>query len=128
MSVSLGTPFHQLLPDKLRLLSLRRVLLDEIGEEEEFEDDKHDEELHKDDRPERAPQRHVPEPVVIQVKDFVQESCLSHVFPVRRVFYNYWPKIRKKIHYYTVFPEKNVKCEQFIFFNENVFAKKSQKA
>ena len=36
-------------------------------------------------------------------------------------------KIRKKIQYYNVFHEKIVKCEQFVFFNENEFAKKGKR-
>ncbi len=93
---SLATPVHELLPYELRLLPLRCVLLDEIWEEEEFEDDKHDEKLDKDDRPERAPQCHVLEAVVIQIEDFVYEPCLSHIFQEKKRALQLLAKNKKK--------------------------------
>ena len=89
-------PFRQFCRHELSLSALRGVLMEEVWEEEEFEDDKHDEKLDKDDRPERAPQCHVLEAVVIQIEDFVYEPCLSHVFQEKKRALQLLAKNKKK--------------------------------
>ena len=56
------------------------MLLQEVGEEEEFQYGEDDDKLHDDDRPERSAQCHVSESVVVQIEDTIDESVLAHQF------------------------------------------------
>ena len=71
-------PLYQFPSHELRLMALLRILLQEVWKEEDFEDGKVDKQLHADDQPERTPQRHLPETVVIETKGFVPETILGH--------------------------------------------------
>jgi hypothetical protein len=68
------------------------VLLQEVGEEEHFQDGKDDEELDEDNGPQRTPQFHVLETVVVEVEDSVDET----IFPHRPSVGNSLAKIGKK--------------------------------
>ena len=59
---------------KLRLLSLLCMLRKEVGEEEYLQHGEDDEELDGDDDPQRAPQPHLSETVVIEVECVLKES------------------------------------------------------
>lgn len=51
-----------------------KILLQDIGEKEELQDGKHDEELDQDDPPEFPAPGHVPETVIIEVKDLFEHG------------------------------------------------------
>ena len=54
------------------------VLADEIGEKEEFEDNEDDEQLDGNDEPERAPQRHASETIIVEMERFMPETVWIH--------------------------------------------------
>lgn len=54
------------------------MLLEEVGEEENLENDKDNEQFNQDNRPQRLAEVHIPETVVIEVEDPVKESLLVH--------------------------------------------------
>ena len=54
------------------------MLSDEIGEKEDFEDDEDDEQLDGDDEPERAPQRHVAETIIVEMERLMPETVWTH--------------------------------------------------
>ena len=49
---------------------------EEIGEEEDFQDDKDDKQFDGNDQPQRPSQRHITEAVIVQMKDTMKE--MSH--------------------------------------------------
>ena len=51
---------------------------DEVGEEEQFQYNKDDEQLDENHCPERFSYRHISEPVVIQVPDILPKSLFFH--------------------------------------------------
>ena len=54
------------------------MLLDEIGEEKEFEHQEDNEKFDDDDRPQCFPQRHIAEAVHIKVINPIEKTSLSH--------------------------------------------------
>ena len=59
-------------------MSFLGMSAEEVGEEEDLEDGKHDEEFDEDDGPERAAERHVAEAVVVEVPDTIEKAVLVH--------------------------------------------------
>jgi len=55
----------QLAKHELRFLSLFCMFLYEIWEEKQFEDNEDDEQLYQYDGPQRAPERHAAEPIIV---------------------------------------------------------------
>ena len=60
-------------------MSFLRSLFDDVGKEEQFENEEHDEELDEDYRPKCLAQRHVSEAVVIQVKSPIKKAGFIHI-------------------------------------------------
>jgi hypothetical protein len=61
---------RQLLTDVLGLFLLRVTLgVQEVGEKQQFEDEKHDEQLNADDEPQRLAHGHAAEAIIIQMED-----------------------------------------------------------
>ena len=54
------------------------VGLEEIGEEEQFQNDEYDEQFDEDNRPQRLTQAHGAEPLIIQVERTTQKTVLVH--------------------------------------------------
>ena len=60
---------RQLLTDVLGLFLLRVTLgVQEVGEKQQFEDEKHDEQLDADDEPQRLAHSHAAEAIIIQME------------------------------------------------------------
>ena len=74
--MSLGA-FRQLRCHKAGFITAS-MLLEEVGEEENLENDKDNEQFNQDNRPQRLAEVHIPETVVIEVEDPVKESLLVH--------------------------------------------------
>ena len=74
--MSLGA-FRQLRCHKAGFIAIG-MLLEEVGEEENLENDKDNEQFNQDNRPQRLAEVHIPETVVIEVEDPVKESLLVH--------------------------------------------------
>lgn len=55
------------------------IVFEEIREEENLENNKYDKQLNQDDGPESSPQSHVAEPVIIKVKNPVEEALFAHI-------------------------------------------------
>lgn len=81
---------------ELRLISFFGMLLDEVGEEEALEHHEDDEDFDEDDRPQRLPQSHVSEALVIQVESPKEKARPSHR-QVEQCFRYYICKIRENI-------------------------------
>lgn len=54
------------------------MLLEEVGEEENLENDKDNEQFNQDNRPQRLAQAHMPEAVVIKVKGPIEKPVFVH--------------------------------------------------
>ena len=54
------------------------MLLQVVWKEKDFQDDEDDEELNKDDGPQRLAECHIPEPVVVQVPNSMPKSSFFH--------------------------------------------------
>ena len=61
-----------------RLVPLLSVLLQEVGEEEQLQHHEYHKQLYQYDGPERAPQLHRAETIVIEVEYFIYNVVLSH--------------------------------------------------
>lgn len=63
---------------KFRFFALLGMLFDEVGEEEQLQYDEDDEQLDKDDSPQRPSQLHFPESVVVKVK-YPMDKIVFHL-------------------------------------------------
>ena len=63
-----GLSLHHLPAHEVGFLSFFGMLLDEVGEEENAQDDKDDEQFDEDNRPQGAPERHALETLIIEVE------------------------------------------------------------
>lgn len=63
-----GAPMGELSGHEVCFATFLGMLREEIGEEKDLQDSKHDEKLDADDQPQGLPQRHRPETIVIEVK------------------------------------------------------------
>ena len=78
--LALKSAVSQLVAHILGLLLLGVTLgVQEVGEEEQFDDDKKDEDLDGDDKPQRLAHSHAAEAIVIQMKHPRPESLLLHL-------------------------------------------------
>ena len=77
--------FTQLPSHELSFLAFFGILPDEIGEKEDFEDNKDDEKLDADDEPERATQRHLSETVIVEVNGTAPKAFFGQYQVVRNV-------------------------------------------
>jgi hypothetical protein len=71
-------PFDELVGDVVGLTAFVGVGLEEIGEEENLQDDKHDKQLDQDNGPQRLSQPHIAETIIVKVEDPVPESLFIH--------------------------------------------------
>ena len=60
--------FVQFRRHELGFMSLACILLEEVGEEKDFEDGEHDEELYADNQPQRPPEGHRAEAIVVETE------------------------------------------------------------
>ena len=77
---------QQLCSHEIGLSTLFGVGTEKIREEENLQNDKDDEKLDGYDQPQRLPQRHAAEAIIIKVEGTVKETALSHrhlVFSLR---------------------------------------------
>lgn len=75
----LGCPVDELFGYIVVFSPLHGMLADVVGKEEDFQNHKDNEQLHKDDNPERAPQGHAAKAVIIQTKSPVKKVALCHI-------------------------------------------------
>ena len=69
---------------KVGLLSFSSMRAHIVGKEKQFQDKKDDEELDKDNQPQRTPQHHVAEAIGVEVVYPVQQTMfLAHLFDSR---------------------------------------------
>ena len=59
-------------------MSMACILLEEVREEEHLQDGKHNEEFYADDEPERPPECHRAEAIVIEVEGASKEAFRVH--------------------------------------------------
>ena len=79
-------PFRKFVSHKVSLSALFGVGTEEVWEEENLQNDKDDEKLDGYDQPQRLPQRHAAEAIIIKVEGTVKETAFSHrhlVFSLR---------------------------------------------
>ena len=77
---SLFGSVNHLRGNEVWLFALLGVFLEEVGKEEQLQHDEDDEQLDEDDGPQRAPQLHGTESVVVKVIDLVQKTAFFHPF------------------------------------------------
>jgi len=78
ISRSGGASLNEFGGHKTVFLALLSMLLKEIREEKHFQDGKHDKEFYQDNCPQRLPQCHMAEAVVVKVEGSVKEAVLPH--------------------------------------------------
>ena len=61
------------------------VCAQEVGEEKHLQHHEDDKQLHQNHQPERSPQRHVSESVVVEVPDSVKEVSVVHGIRLFRI-------------------------------------------
>ena len=89
---------QQLCSNKVGLGALFCMGTEEIGKEKDFQDNEDDEQLDGNDQPQRFPQRHAAETIVVQAEGSVKETVVCHKLQVISVGKDryYFPNCQKK--------------------------------
>ena len=71
-------PFRKFVSHKVSLSALFGVGTEEVWEEENLQNDEDDEYFNDDNQPQRLPQRHAAETIVVQTEGTVKETVVGH--------------------------------------------------
>ena len=65
--------------NEFSLLTLLRMLLDEVRKEEKFQDEENDEEFDENNCPQSTPQPHIAETIIVEVINPIEKTSFLHV-------------------------------------------------